>query len=167
MARSPLEALEAILSRSMVPILRQLDDKLHEVVMAPAEFGADDAGGVCGGDGGPSGVEGIGTGATLELWRGRETHVYCVLTASLVAPRVTPPASLKRRNTRLFAGSNGTMPLPWTNTAKVGVVLALISIGSAACRRRRSRMREATARTTRDADVRALLEAALRKLERG
>src|SRR6185436_15282240 len=51
---------------------------------------------------------------------------YWVRTATEVAPRVTPPASLKRRNTRLCAGSLATAPLPLTNTLKVGVSLALI-----------------------------------------
>ena len=36
---------------------------------------------------------------------------------------------------------------------------------SAACRRRRSREREAAIRATRNREIRALLEAALRKLE--
>jgi len=41
---------------------------------------------------------------------------YCVRTATLVAPRVTPPASLNTTLMRLFAGSNGTVPVAVTNT---------------------------------------------------
>src|SRR5947207_617550 len=52
--------------------------------------------------------------------------LHCVRTATLVAPRVTPPASLKRTNTRLFAGSKGTDVLPVTKIAKVGVSFVLI-----------------------------------------
>ena len=52
---------------------------------------------------------------------------HCVLTATLVEPRVTPPL-LKRTKIRLAAGSNGTLPLPCTKTAKVGVALALIVV---------------------------------------
>src|SRR5262245_30137516 len=51
---------------------------------------------------------------------------YCVRTATLVEPRITPPGSLKRTNTRLVAGLKGTMPVPATNTLKVGVPLVLI-----------------------------------------
>jgi hypothetical protein len=39
------------------------------------------------------------------------------------------------------------------------------TVCSAACRRTRSRQRQAAAREARDQEVRALLEAALRKLE--
>ena len=46
-----------------------------------------------------------------------------VRTATFVAPRVIAPASLKRRNKRLLAGSNGMLPVPCTNTVKVSVVL--------------------------------------------
>jgi hypothetical protein len=49
-----------------------------------------------------------------------------VRTATLVDPRVTRPASLKRTNTRLLAGSKGTVPVPATKIPKVGVALALI-----------------------------------------
>src|SRR5262249_6814690 len=45
--------------------------------------------------------------------------LYCVCTATLVAPRVTAPASKKSTNTRLFAGSNGTNPVPVTKTENV------------------------------------------------
>src|SRR5262245_54424598 len=51
---------------------------------------------------------------------------YCVRTATLVEPRVTPLASLNRTNTRFAAGSNGTVPSPATNRPKVGVAPALI-----------------------------------------
>jgi len=51
---------------------------------------------------------------------------HCVRTATLVAPRVAVPASLKRTKIRLVAGLNATVPLPLTKTAKVGVSDALI-----------------------------------------
>ena len=50
---------------------------------------------------------------------------YCVLTATLVAPRVTPAASLKRTKIRLLAGSKGIGPPAVTNRPKVGVSPAL------------------------------------------
>src|SRR5262245_36524364 len=56
----------------------------------------------------------------------RADGAYCVLTATLVAPRVTSPASVKRTKTRFAPGSKGTVPLPVTNTANVGVCLGLI-----------------------------------------
>jgi hypothetical protein len=52
---------------------------------------------------------------------------HCVLTATLVEPRVTPPL-LKRTKIRLAAGSNGRLPLPCAKIAKVGVALALICV---------------------------------------
>jgi hypothetical protein len=55
-------------------------------------------------------------------------RAYCVLTATLVAPRVTPFASLKRTNTRLLAGSKGTVLAPVTKIPKVGVSPALICV---------------------------------------
>jgi hypothetical protein len=51
---------------------------------------------------------------------------HCVLTATLVAPLVTPPPSLNRTTMRLLAGSNGTFPLPCKKIANVGVCPALI-----------------------------------------
>ena len=54
--------------------------------------------------------------------------VYCVRSATLVEPRVTLPASLNRTKIRLVAGSNGTLPAPWTKIPKVGVALALICV---------------------------------------
>ena len=53
---------------------------------------------------------------------------HCVRTATLVEPRVTLPLSLKRTNIRFAAGSNGTLPLPWTKIPNVGVALALICV---------------------------------------
>src|SRR5262245_57081837 len=50
-----------------------------------------------------------------------------VRTATLVAPRVAPSASLKRRKTRLAAGSKGIGPAAAMKTANVGVALASIS----------------------------------------
>ncbi|HEV8437731.1 MAG TPA: hypothetical protein VGT40_06530 [Methylomirabilota bacterium] len=47
--------------------------------------------------------------------------VYCVLTATLVEPRVTPALSLKRTKTRFRAGSNGTVPAAPMKMANVGV----------------------------------------------
>ena len=41
---------------------------------------------------------------------------------------MTPPLSLNRTNTRLLAGSNGTLPEPCTKIVKVGVALALIVV---------------------------------------
>ena len=46
-----------------------------------------------------------------------------VLTATLVAPRVTPSAALKRRNRRLFAGSKTTGPVPVTEIVNVAGTL--------------------------------------------
>jgi hypothetical protein len=51
-----------------------------------------------------------------------------VRTATEVAPRTTPPESLKRAKIRLCAGSNGTVPEPCTKIAKVGVALAAIVV---------------------------------------
>ena len=51
---------------------------------------------------------------------------YNVRTATLVDPRVTPPVSWKRTKIRLFAGSNGTVPVPVTKTENVGVALTAI-----------------------------------------
>ena len=53
---------------------------------------------------------------------------YCVLTATLVEPRVTLPPSLNRTKIRFAAGSKGTLPLPCTKIPKVGVALALICV---------------------------------------
>lgn len=53
--------------------------------------------------------------------------VYWVVTATLVAPRVTPFASANLTNTLLFVGSNGTASVEETNTANVGVSFAAIS----------------------------------------
>lgn len=51
---------------------------------------------------------------------------YGVRTATLVAPRTTPPLSVKRTKIRWMAGSNGIGPLPVTKIPKVGVAFALI-----------------------------------------
>lgn len=53
---------------------------------------------------------------------------YKVCTATLVDPRVTPPASSKRTKIRLLAGSNGTVPVPVTKIENVGVAPALIVV---------------------------------------
>jgi hypothetical protein len=53
---------------------------------------------------------------------------YCVCTATLVAPRTVPPASLNWTKMRLVCGTNGTAPLAVANIAKVGVALALIVV---------------------------------------
>src|SRR5439155_15059258 len=53
---------------------------------------------------------------------------YCVRTATLVAPRITPPESLKRTKIRFPAGSKGTLPVPVMKIAKVGVSLASICV---------------------------------------
>jgi hypothetical protein len=45
---------------------------------------------------------------------------YCVLTATLVAPRMNPPESLKRTKTRLLAGSKGTAALPGSDGGAAG-----------------------------------------------
>ena len=58
----------------------------------------------------------------------RQAFNYCVLTATLVEPRVTPPPSLKRTKILLLTGSNCTSPLPCTKIPKVGVALALICV---------------------------------------
>jgi acetolactate decarboxylase len=50
-----------------------------------------------------------------------DVRCYCVLTATLVVPRITPVASSKRTKARFLPGSNGTEPLPFTKTEKVGV----------------------------------------------
>ena len=54
--------------------------------------------------------------------------VHCVLTATLVEPRVTPPASLNRTKIRFVAGLKATLPLPATNIPNVGVALELIVV---------------------------------------
>ena len=51
----------------------------------------------------------------------RWSLAYSVRTATLVEPRTTPPASLNSTLIRLVAGSNGTVPVPVTNTEYVGV----------------------------------------------
>ena len=58
---------------------------------------------------------------------GQSDHC-CVLTATLVEPRVSAPASLNLTNIRLAAGSKGTVPAPPTNMPKVGVALALMVV---------------------------------------
>ena len=49
---------------------------------------------------------------------------YCVVTATLVEPRTTPPLSVNSTTMRLFAGSNGTVAVAVTNTEYVGVAPA-------------------------------------------
>jgi hypothetical protein len=61
---------------------------------------------------------------------------YCVVTATLVAPRGTPPPSVMRPNTRLFFASNGMAVLELAKTAKVGVwpapiVVVTVGVGKA------------------------------------
>src|SRR5439155_4949373 len=56
---------------------------------------------------------------------------HCVLTASLVAPLVTPAGSLNRTKMRLCAGSNTTVPSPLMKIANVGVALASICVVTA------------------------------------
>ena len=58
----------------------------------------------------------------------RTSKDYCVLTATLVEPRVTLPPSLKRTKMRFTAGSNGILPLPCTKIPKEDVALALIVV---------------------------------------
>ena len=53
---------------------------------------------------------------------------HCVLIATLVEPRMTPDGSANWTKTRLFAGSNGTVPEPLTKIPKVGVALAAIVV---------------------------------------
>ena len=53
---------------------------------------------------------------------------YCVRTATLVAPRTKPPASLNSTMMRLLAGSNGTLPVAVTNTEYVGVAPPLTGL---------------------------------------
>ena len=53
---------------------------------------------------------------------------YCVLTATLVKPRVTPPLSLKRVKIRFAAASKATLPVPVVKIANVGVAPALIVV---------------------------------------
>src|SRR5262245_36787293 len=55
---------------------------------------------------------------------GDQPNQFVVRTATLVAPRVRPPASLKRTNTRLRAGSKGITPAAATKTPNVGVAFA-------------------------------------------
>lgn len=42
--------------------------------------------------------------------------IYCVVTATLVPPRTTPPED-KRRKIRLAEGSKAIAPVAWANTA--------------------------------------------------
>src|SRR5262249_38149892 len=61
---------------------------------------------------------------------------YCVVTATLVAPRGTPPPSMKRPNTRLFFASSGMVVLVLAKIAKVGgspalVVVVTVEVGKA------------------------------------
>src|SRR6476659_137840 len=51
---------------------------------------------------------------------------HCVVTATLVEPRTTPPESLNCTLIRLTAGEKATAPAAVAKTAKVGVALALI-----------------------------------------
>jgi hypothetical protein len=53
---------------------------------------------------------------------------HYVRTATLVEPRVTFPPSLNRTKIRFVAGSKGTVPLPCTKTANVGVAFELIVV---------------------------------------
>jgi hypothetical protein len=50
-------------------------------------------------------------------------HAYCVLTATEVSPRSTPPLSVKATKTRLTPGEFATAALPVTKMPKVGVAL--------------------------------------------
>ena len=53
---------------------------------------------------------------------------HCVLTATLVKPRVTPPLSLKRAKIRFAAASKATLPVPLAKIPNVGVALVLIVV---------------------------------------
>ena len=67
------------------------------------------------------------------LWDGSSlpsdlSRAHCVRTATLVAPRVAPAASPKRTNTRLVAGSKGTVAVPVMKMPNVGVSPPLICV---------------------------------------
>src|SRR5262249_54352529 len=79
------------------------------------------ASGTRGGGGGGRGGGGWGR------CRGGPPHacdIHSVVTATLVEPRVTLPASLKRTKMRLLAGSNGIEPVAAAKIPKVGVAPA-------------------------------------------
>src|SRR5580692_1390763 len=57
-----------------------------------------------------------------------EVARYWVRTATEVSPRTLPLGSANWTNTRLLAGSNGTVPLPVAKMPKVGVVLGWMSV---------------------------------------
>src|SRR5215831_17474219 len=59
---------------------------------------------------------------------GRGGAPHWVLTATLVDPRATPPASVKRRKIRLNCGANATVLVPVTKMPKVGVAFALMVV---------------------------------------
>ena len=66
--------------------------------------------------------------SVLEHRTRRTTLAYCSFsTATLVAPLTSFSSSVKRRNTRLFAGSSAIASDAVANTAKVGVSFASIS----------------------------------------
>ena len=57
--------------------------------------------------------------------RNGKYQCHWVRTATLVDPRVTPPASLNRIKIRLVAGLKATLPVPCKKIPNVGVALAL------------------------------------------
>jgi hypothetical protein len=59
---------------------------------------------------------------------GRGGAPHWVLTATLVDPRGTAPASLNRTKIRLDAGANGTVLVPVTKRPKVGVSFVLMMV---------------------------------------
>src|SRR4029450_3187986 len=66
--------------------------------------------------------------STLSMRVVTATSSHCVLTATLVEPRVTAPESLNRTKILLAAGSNETLPLPCTKIPNVGVAPAAIVV---------------------------------------
>jgi hypothetical protein len=56
--------------------------------------------------------------------------VHSVVTATLVRPRTTPPASANSTKTRFVAGSRAIVPLAVAKIANVGVAPALICTGT-------------------------------------
>ena len=55
---------------------------------------------------------------------------HCVLTATLVKPRVTLPLSLKRRKIRWVSGKKEISPAAATKIPNVGVSLERIVVGT-------------------------------------
>ena len=74
---------------------------------------------------GPGGFQGYATPRAIPAGL---ASVYWVFTATLVAPRMRPPVSEKRTNTRWSAGSYGTVAVPMTKTANAEVAPASITV---------------------------------------